>query len=54
MNSISKKIRNKEIVLLDGGVSTEIQKRGVKMNSEVWSGIAHISNPEIVCKVHED
>ena len=54
MNSISNQIKNNEIILLDGGVSTEIQKRGVQMDSEVWSGIAHILNPEIVSKVHED
>ncbi len=54
MNSIINKLKNNEIILLDGGVSTEIQKRGVKMHPEVWSGIAHISNPEIVRKVHED
>ena len=39
---------------MDGGVSTEIQKRGVEMNSEVWSGIAQRVNPNIVCQVHED
>ncbi len=54
MNSILNKLKNNAIILLDGGVSTEIQKRGVKMHSEVWSGIAHMSNPEIVLKVHED
>jgi len=54
MSSISNLIKNKEIILMDGGVSTEIQKRGVDMNSEVWSGIAHRVNPNIVCQVHED
>tara|TARA_B100000700_G_scaffold199105_1_gene219045 strand:- start:11 stop:937 length:927 start_codon:yes stop_codon:yes gene_type:complete len=54
MNSISNKLKNNEIILLDGGVSTEIQKRGVNMHSEVWSGIAHRISPEIVSKVHED
>ena len=54
MNYIFNKLKNNEIILLDGGVSTEIQKRGVKMHPEVWSGVAHITNPEIVRKVHED
>ena len=54
MSSIRNLLKNKEIILMDGGVSTEIQKRGVDMDSEVWSGIAHIVNPNIVCQVHED
>ncbi len=54
MTSISNLLKNNKIILMDGGVSTEIQKRGVDMNSKVWSGIAHIVNPNIVCQVHED
>jgi len=54
MKSITNIIKNNEIILMDGGVSTEIQKRGVGMDSEVWSGIAHRVNPQIVCQVHED
>ena len=54
MNSISNLLKNNEIILMDGGVSTEIQKRGVDMNSKAWSGIAHRVNPKIVHQVHED
>jgi homocysteine S-methyltransferase len=54
MTSLSERIKNNEIILLDGAVSTEIQKRGVAMDSEVWSGIAHKDHPEIVRQVHED
>ena len=54
MTSITNLIKNDEIILMDGGVSTEIQKRGVVMDSEVWSGIAHRVSPQIVFQVHED
>ena len=54
MNSLSERLKNNEIILLDGGVSTEIQKRGVPMDSDVWSGIAHKTHPEVVRQVHED
>ena len=54
MNSISNLLKNNEIILMDGGVSTEIQKRGVDMNSKAWSGIAHRVDPKIVRQVHED
>ena len=54
MKSISSLIKNNKIILLDGGTSTEIQKRGVHMDNEVWSGIAHMLSPDIVYQVHED
>ena len=54
MTSLSERLKNNEIILLDGAVSTEIQKRGVAMDSDVWSGIAHKVHPEIVRQVHED
>ena len=54
MPSLSDRLKNKEIILLDGGVSTEIQQRGVSMDDDVWSGIAHRTNPEITQRVHED
>ena len=54
MTSLFERLNDDEIILLDGGVSTEIQKRGVDMDSDVWSGLAHKSHPEVVLQVHED
>ena len=54
MTTLSDRLKNKEVILLDGGVSTEIQKRGVSMDEDVWSGIAHRTHPEITLQVHED
>ena len=54
MNFTNSLLNTNKVILLDGGISSEIQKRGVKMDSEVWSGIAHRLSPEIVCRVHED
>ena len=54
MSTLSDRLKNREIILLDGGVSTEIQKRGVSMDEDVWSGIAHRTHPEITLQVHED
>ena len=54
MSTINEHLKNKEIILLDGGVSTEIQQRGVSMDDDVWSGIAHRTHPEITLQVHED
>jgi len=54
MSTLSDRLKNNEIILLDGGVSTEIQQRGVAMDDDVWSGIAHRTHPEITRQVHED
>ena len=54
MTSLSERLKNDEIILLDGAISTEIQKRGVAMDSDVWSGIAHKTHPDVVRQVHED
>ena len=43
MSTLSDHLKNKEIILLDGGVSTEIQQRGVSMDGDVWSlSLIHI------------
>ena len=54
MSSLTEHLKNNEIIILDGGVSTEIQLRGVSMDKNVWSGVAHMLHPEVVLKVHED
>ncbi len=42
------------MILLDGGVSTEIQKRGVPLDANVWSGLTTKTHPDEVRQVHED
>lgn len=42
-----------DVLLLDGGVGTEIEARGVPMNSAVWCGLAAIEYPDIVQGTHE-
>ena len=50
---IKDKIDNGEVILLDGGTGSEIERRGVKMNDLAWCGIAHMEQPEVVRQVHE-
>lgn len=54
MTSLTERLENNEILLLDGGVSTEIRRRGVTLDENVWSGLATKTNPDEVRKVHED
>ena len=54
MATITDRINTNEIILLDGGVSTELLKRGVPLDANVWSGLTTKSHPNQVLQVHED
>lgn len=43
-----------EIVLIDGAMGTELQRRGVPMNKIAWSGAAVLTHPDVVRATHED
>ena len=50
---IKDKLGNGDIVLLDGGTGSEIERLGVAMDARAWCGIAHVERPEVVRQVHE-
>ena len=54
MASLSERLDNNDILLLDGGVSTEIRRRGVALDENVWSGLTTKTHPDQVREVHED
>jgi len=43
-----------DMLLIDGGMGTELQRRGVPMNKIAWSGAAVLTNPDAVRETHED
>ena len=51
-------IRNKlakgEVIILDGGTGTDIQRRGAPMSGETWCADANLTHGEIVKEVHLD
>jgi S-methylmethionine-dependent homocysteine/selenocysteine methylase len=54
MATITDRLGTNEIILLDGGVSTELLKRGVPLDANVWSGLTTKTHPDQVLEVHED
>ncbi len=42
------------VVLLDGAMGTELERRGVAMHGQAWSALAMLSHPEVVRQVHAD
>ena len=47
------KLARGELVVIDGGTGTELERRGVPMSRDAWSGLAVRTHPDIVREVHE-
>jgi len=43
-----------DVLLIDGGMGTELQGRGVPMDRVAWSGAAVLTHPDTVRETHED
>jgi homocysteine S-methyltransferase len=48
------RLRGGPVLLLDGAMGTELERRGVPMHRVAWSAAALQTHPEIVRQVHED
>ncbi len=51
--TVKNKLDNGNVVLLDGGTGSEIERLGVTMNDLAWCGVAHMEQPQVVRQVHE-
>lgn len=51
-SSIAPFLQKQGVVLLDGGLATELEKTGHNLNHRLWSAKLLISNPEEIRKVH--
>lgn len=51
---LEEKLKKGHMVLLDGATGTELEHRGVPMNSAAWSVEAVYSHPDVVQDIHED
>jgi homocysteine S-methyltransferase len=53
-DTIASKLAKGELIILDGGTGTDIQRRGVPMDGETWCAEVNLTHPEVVRSVHED
>jgi S-methylmethionine-dependent homocysteine/selenocysteine methylase len=53
-NYLEEKMAAGRTILLDGATGTELEKRGVPMNSKAWTAEAVLSCPETVLAVHRE
>ena len=51
---IQKRLRQGELIIMDGGTGTELEKCGVPMEEKGWSASSTITQPEILRQIHEE
>lgn len=51
---IERRLKDGDILILDGGTGTELERRGVSMNPEAWCGPATLENAHVLEAIHQD
>ena len=51
---IQDKIDQGKIILLDGGIGAELEKKGAKMDKNLWCGKCSVDSPGFLKEVHEN
>lgn len=54
MNPIEKILKDFAVIILDGALATELERRGCNINDTLWSAKVLAENPDIIEKVHYD
>ena len=54
METLQQRIDDGEVILLDGATGTELERRGVPMHDQLWTGAAVHTHPDVVRDIHED
>jgi homocysteine S-methyltransferase len=52
MTDVLERVAARELVVIDGGTGTEIQRRGGAMNDATWCAQANLDRPDLVRDVH--
>ncbi|WP_227370102.1 homocysteine S-methyltransferase family protein [Halomonas sp. M20] len=51
-NSARERLQAGQTLVLDGGVSTELERRGISMSDELWSGRAILDHEDAIIDMH--
>jgi homocysteine S-methyltransferase len=54
LNPIAERLTTQPVIVLDGGLATELERRGADLRDPLWSAKCLIESPEIVRAVHMD
>ena len=53
MSTLQQRLDGGEVIVLDGAMGTELEKRGVPMDDAAWSAAALATHADTVREVHE-
>jgi S-methylmethionine-dependent homocysteine/selenocysteine methylase len=51
---LHRRLADGRIAIMDGGMGTGLQAKGVPMDGEAWSGVANLTHPEAVRALHAE
>lgn len=52
--SIASMLRLQTPLILDGGLATELERRGADLKTKLWSARLLVDNPDLILTVHQD
>ncbi len=53
-NPISSSLESQNVVILDGALATELERRGCDLNDPLWSARVLLETPDLIRQVHAD
>ena len=54
MKTITERIAEPELIIIDGGTGTEMEKRGARMEEKGWSASSSLTEPQLLRQIHQD
>lgn len=54
VNIIKEILKDYSLMILDGALATELERRGCDINDSLWSAKVLMENPDLIQQVHED
>lgn len=54
MATLQERLDRGDVLLIDGGMGTELERRGVEMDGEAWAGAAMKTRPEVIKDIHKE
>jgi len=54
VSKLDQRLAKGEVIITDGAMGTELQRRGVPMDKAAWSAAAIASHPDTIREIHED
>ena len=54
MRELATRLSRGDVILIDGGTGTELERRGAPMDHYAWSAAANLTHPDLIQTIHEE